>query len=222
MNNLLSPPETTLALNRTGANGKPAAVVDSAPLRDGADSGVPFDRILVPVTLSRSSHASLAVARNLARESGARILLLHVVQLNIAGEERGIHRTRLLNELRREAETELNQLAECLGGPVDTEVIVSGGRPAEIIVEAAQRLGADAIIMSTHGYSGWLKWFHHNTALNVTRQAPCGVWLVSPGKRDGFVNLAIVGRNSSGRYRGHAARDKGANPFCAVLRVLFP
>ena len=80
--------------------------------------------ILVPLALSGSSHAALATARNLACESQARLVLLHVVQLNIAGEERGIQRTRLLHELCRNAEFQLQQLADCRGGQVAAEILV--------------------------------------------------------------------------------------------------
>jgi nucleotide-binding universal stress UspA family protein len=148
--------------------------------------------ILVPLALSGSSHPALAIARNLARESQARLVVLHVVQLNIAGEERGIQRTRLLHELCRNAEFQLQQLADCLGDQVATEVLVCEGRPAEAIVETAKRLQADTIVICTHGYRGWLKWLHRNTALNVTRQAPCTMLLISPGSCDDTVNFMIV------------------------------
>ncbi|MGB7746798.1 MAG: universal stress protein [Verrucomicrobiia bacterium] len=135
--------------------------------------------ILVPLALPGSSHAALEIARNLACESQARLVLLHVVQLNIAGEERGIQRTRLLHELCRDAEFQLQQLADCMGDQVATEILVCEGRPAEAIVETARRLHADTIVMSTHGCRGWLKWLHRNTARKVMRQAPCTIRLVS-------------------------------------------
>lgn len=148
--------------------------------------------ILVPLALSGSSHGALAIARNLARESQARLVLLHVAQLNIAGEERGIQRTRLLNELCRNAEFQLQLLADCLCGQVAREILVCEGRPAEAIVETARRLQVDTIVMCMHGYRGWLKWLHRNTALNVMRQAPCKMLLISPGRRDGTVNFMVV------------------------------
>ena len=148
--------------------------------------------ILVPLALSGSSHGALAIARNLACESQAKLVLLHVVQLNIAGEERGIQRTRLLHELCRNAEFQLQQLADCVGGQVATEILVCEGHPAEAIVETAKRLQADTIVMSTHGCRGWLKWLHRNTALNVMRQAPCTMLLISPGRRDDTVNFMVV------------------------------
>jgi nucleotide-binding universal stress UspA family protein len=138
--------------------------------------------ILVPLALSGDSRAALAVARQLAGESGAKLVLLHVVQLNIAGEERGIPRARLLQELCRDAGLQLQPLAASLGAPAAAEVLVCAGRPAEAIVETAGHLRADAIVMGTHGHRGWLKWLHRNTALNVRRRVPCIVWLVAPAR----------------------------------------
>jgi nucleotide-binding universal stress UspA family protein len=148
--------------------------------------------ILVPLALSGSSHGALAIAKSLACESQAKLVLLHVVQLNIAGEERGIQRTRLLHELCRNAEFQLQQLADGLDGQVVTEILVCEGRPVEVIDETARRLQADTILMCTHGCRGWLKWLHRNTALNVMRQAPCTMLLISPGSRDDTVNFMIV------------------------------
>ena len=133
--------------------------------------------ILVPLALSGSSHGALAIAKNLVCEFQVKLVLLHVVQLNIAGEERGIQRTRLLHELCRNAEFQLQQLADCLGDQVVTEILVCEGRPAEAIVETARRLHADMIAMSTHGHRGWRKWLHRNTARNVMRQASCTIRL---------------------------------------------
>jgi nucleotide-binding universal stress UspA family protein len=171
-------------------------VLDSAP---GGNDGRNEDRpafapqtILVPLALSGSSRGALAIARNLACKYEARLVLLHVVQLNIAGGERGIQRARLLPELCRNAEFQLQQLAGYLCGPAVTDILVCEGRPAEAIVETARRLPADTIVMCTHGCRGWLKWLHRNTALNVMRQAPCTMLLISPGRRDDTVNFLVV------------------------------
>jgi nucleotide-binding universal stress UspA family protein len=177
--------------------------------------------ILVPLTLSASSHAALAIAGNLARDSEARLVLLHVVQLNIAGEERGIQRTRLVEELCRNAECQLRELAGRTGDPETTEVLVCEGRPAEAIVETARRLQADTIVLCTHGYRGWLKWLHRNTALDVMRQAPCSIWLVAPGKGDAAVSVMMVDRAAINRHSDRVAFHESQNPFQSILRVLF-
>jgi nucleotide-binding universal stress UspA family protein len=160
--------------------------------------------ILVPLALSGSPHAALAIARNLARESRARLVLLHVVQLNIAGEERGIQRTRLLQELCHSAEHQLQQLADCMGNQVITEILVCEGRPAEAIVETARRLQADTIVMGTHGCRGWRKWLHRNTALNVMRQAPCTMRLVFKEVSGNELFPGVPARPWASRIRANA------------------
>ena len=157
--------------------------------------------VLYATTLRETSRPSAALACRIAASQAARLVLLHAVQLNIAGEERGIPRTRLLNELCRDAEFQLQQLAECMGKQVTTEALVCEGRPAGVIIEMAKRLQADTIVMSTHGCRGWLKWLHRNTALNVMRQAPCATRLVSPEKRDSTVSFARAAPSWSRMYR---------------------
>ena len=149
--------------------------------------------ILVPLTLSGGSYAALAIARNLACESNAKLTLLHVVHLNIAGEERGIHRMRLVNELRRNAELQLKELAIGMCGSVAAEVVVCEGRPADAIVQTATRLKTDTIVMHTRSHRGWSKWLHRRTAAKVVRQAPCGVLLVSSGQSPAMPSINVCG-----------------------------
>ena len=57
------------------------------PSWDGEGPGVAPKTILVPLTLIEDARAPLRLARSIAMKSEAKIILLHVVQLNIAGEE---------------------------------------------------------------------------------------------------------------------------------------
>jgi nucleotide-binding universal stress UspA family protein len=180
-----------------------------------------FKKILVPMTLSGSSARSLELARNLARKSGGQLVLLHVVRLNIAGEERGIHRTRLLSDLCRAANYELNQLAALIGDDVLTEVVVSEGRPAEAIVQAAARIGADAIVMSTRPHHRRLKWLHRNTASNVIRQAPCAVILISADKPERERKPSDFKPRRAGKTCVNVINHENPNLRRSILQVLF-
>jgi nucleotide-binding universal stress UspA family protein len=173
-------------------------------------------KILVPLTLSSSSHAALALALNLAQESDATVVLLHVVQFGIAEEEKNISRTLLLNELRRDAEAQLNQIADGIRQRVPTEIVVCAGCPAGTIVEQAGHLEADAIVMCSHGYRGWLKWLHRNTALHVLKRAPCAVWQVSPGGNDKAFTLTLANHSPQG------SMYENAHPIQSLLQILFP
>src|SRR5690349_24482837 len=80
---------------------------------DASTEGVRFERVLVPLDLSEGSLSVLRRASTLAAPA-AMIRVLHAVQLNIAGEERGIPRTSLIRELHDAARQELEKLIETL------------------------------------------------------------------------------------------------------------
>src|SRR2546427_102626 len=80
---------------------------------DASTEGVRFERVLVPVDLSAGSLSVLRHASTLAAPD-AMIRVLHAVQLNIAGEARGIPRTSLIGELHDAARQELEKLIETL------------------------------------------------------------------------------------------------------------
>ena len=174
--------------------------------------------ILVPLTLSDHSRAALPIALRLAREAEANIVLLHLVPAIVKKSPNGPMHCDVAVQLRRVAEIELNQLASEISPQVPVEVVICEGRPAEMIVQQADALGADVIVMCSHGYHGWLKWLHRNTALQVLRHAPCGVWLVSPGKNE-TVTLTMA------HPPGECAEPflpAMAHPFLSLLNILFP
>jgi nucleotide-binding universal stress UspA family protein len=177
--------------------------------------------VLVPLTLSSGSHAALVIAANLAVVAGAKLVLLHVVETDIAGAEGGIQLTRTLHDSCHRADSELRKLAGCLGDRAPTEILVCEGRPAEVIVETARRLNADRIVMCTHGYCGWLRSLHRNTALNVLRQAPCGVRLVAPTRDNATFGLMILDRPKIDRSCKRVVFHEKQSPFRSLLRVLF-
>lgn len=49
------------------------------------------------------------------------------------------------------------------------------GDPADVIVEVATEVGADLIVLGTHGSEGLARLMHESVAENVLHRAPCGV-----------------------------------------------
>ncbi len=135
-----------------------------------------FERVLAPVDLSEKNRAVLE--RGVAVSSpGAEIALLHVVE-RIEGEADeldGFYR-RLEDRARRE----LDRLAEEVAGSgrsVRSEVVV--GRRVEEIVDRADRLGSDLIVMGSHRLEqegASRDWF--TISYRVAVLAPCSVLLV--------------------------------------------
>lgn len=56
------------------------------------------------------------------------------------------------------------------------------GFPAELIVETAEKLGVDAIVMSTHGRSGLSRWILGSVTSKVLSAAPCPVYVIPRDK----------------------------------------
>ena len=135
-------------------------------------------RILVPTDFSETSDAALEYARVLARRFGASLHLLHVVDdpfvtEGLAAEayitEAPTIRTAMLEEARA-------RLAHRAAGCTTTEAIF--GRGAVTIVEYAQQVGTDLIVMGTHGRTGLAHLFLGSVAERVVRTAPCAVLTV--------------------------------------------
>ena len=152
----------------------PTRVAATEPFIDRAR----FERVLVPVDLSNGSLSVLRRASALACP-GTMIRVLHAVQLDIVGEERGIARTGLIRELREAARKELSTLIESLwANEIPAAVIIREGRPKDVILQEARANNADLLVMGARQHSGWLRVLHRNTAAYVMRHAPCPVLVV--------------------------------------------
>lgn len=61
---------------------------------------------------------------------------------------------------------------------IQTDIEVGGGDPAVLIVQRAQVLGVEAIVMSTHGRSGLSRLLFGSVTLKVLAETPCPVIVV--------------------------------------------
>jgi nucleotide-binding universal stress UspA family protein len=107
------------------------------------------------------------------------------VQLNIAGEERGIPRTALLHSLAEEAQLRLWRLVDrCWESGMGATVNVRKGRPHEVIVQEAIDSGACMIIMGGTRRR-FLRVPGASTCARVMRAAPCPVLTVGRCEDEG-------------------------------------
>jgi nucleotide-binding universal stress UspA family protein len=138
--------------------------------------------ILHPTDFSKASEAALKVARALARDHGARLIVLHVVPLDPYVDGR------LAAEIdTRDYQHSLDVMRIRLDGPdlkhpVETRLV--RGFEAEEILREAQDFACDLIVMGTHGRTGLGRWLMGNTAQSVLPKADCPVLVVKspPGE----------------------------------------
>ena len=143
--------------------------------------------IVVPHDFSEHAEIALGIAAELAVELDAELHLLHVLQpqayaygseLYVGGPlHYGLNDQR---DLRRASELQLRALSERIPGfgrPVYCHV-VEGMRIAETIDLEAIHLGADLIVMGTHGRTGLAHLLLGSVAEATLRRAPCPVLTV--------------------------------------------
>jgi nucleotide-binding universal stress UspA family protein len=129
--------------------------------------------ILHPTDFSDRSADALRVARTLARDHGARLVLLHVASNEITAEGMVIIPTD--PAVYREA---LDEMRGRLGGPdlkFPVESAVREGDAAAEILRAAGEIPCDLIVMGTHGRRGLGRLLMGSVAEAVLRRALCPV-----------------------------------------------
>ncbi|RKQ61965.1 nucleotide-binding universal stress UspA family protein [Vogesella indigofera] len=143
-----------------------------------------YQRIFVPVDDSETSALALAEACKLAKEVGAAVKMVHVVdlaQFGWGGAE-FLDAAELQGSIREAGEQVLSQArtrAEALGVVPETAIIESwGDRIASVIMDDASKWGADLLVMGTHGIGGLMHLLLGSVAEGVLKIADVPVLLV--------------------------------------------
>jgi universal stress protein A len=136
----------------------------------------PIRTILHPTDFSDRSEAVLHVARCLAREHGARLVILHVAPEEVIGG--GLPVVPVDPRLYRDSLKEVQSRAEGPDLKFPVETILRHGDAAEKILYEAERLGCDLIVMGSHGRTGFVRLLMGSVAEAVLRKALCPVLTV--------------------------------------------
>lgn len=139
--------------------------------------------ILVATDFSEHADHALAAAVELAAQLDATVHLLHVIATPTLGlPEMGMAYSAVtIESMTARAEKELEARAErhrdrASLAPVRLEV----GDARDVIDRVATDIGADLIVMGTHGRRGLRRVLLGSVAETVVRTAPCPVMIVRP------------------------------------------
>jgi universal stress protein A len=139
-------------------------------------------RLLVPVDFSDCSLRALEYALALAERFGSKIVLLHVVEPAVYPENYLVASPALDETNQNLLESARERLQELrhkrIGHRIQAETLVRMGRAHSEIPDTAKALGADLIVLGTHGYTGLKHALLGSTAERVVRQGPCPVLTV--------------------------------------------
>jgi len=139
-----------------------------------------FKQILVPIDFSRSSLKAIPYALAIARQFGANVHLLHVVDTTQLPAP-----TLLTLPLVPQAEWNKRLMSRLMAVALKyrTDGIVSALNPRagsafQEVCAAAGKLNADLIVIATHGYTGYKRMLLGSTAERVVQHASCPVLVV--------------------------------------------
>ena len=130
---------------------------------------------IVPIDFSPASLDALAYARALARRCEGRVELLHVVDAAAIDSLLGHAGPEVWKEALAQARVQLARLAG------DDPFTVLEGRPADLIVDHADAVNADLIVMGSLGRTGLQRLLVGSVAERVVRTAPCPVLVLREG-----------------------------------------
>ena len=144
-----------------------------------------YRRILVPIDGSATADLGLKHAIGLAKEQGARIRMLNVIDERFfvtAGDGFATDPTPLIESLRslgRDALANASARAQSAGVAFETAMVESVGRyVSDVILEDARKWEADLIVMGTHGRRGLNRLLLGSDAERVLRATPVPMLLV--------------------------------------------
>lgn len=156
-----------------------------------------FRNVLVPLDGSPLAEQALAYATEIIQPDGT-LTLVSVVRIpayvaygvspyygsiHETGDAADDHQT-TVEAWTNETKAYLEQVAAVLklSTPATIRIQAQVGDAAESIVELAEALDADAIVISTHGRSGLSRWLFGSVTQRVLEGAPCPVFVI-PSKR---------------------------------------
>ena len=147
---------------------------------------LPFERVLCAVDFSPWSDAALELASSLARESGAALDLVHVIEWPWSEPPAPVlaelpsHQADALGEFRRYlvagATKRLESLvSEAIRDRCEVTVHVAHGKPYAQVLQIARDAGADLIVLGVHGRNPIDMTVLGSTTNQIVRQATCPV-----------------------------------------------
>ena len=133
---------------------------------------IPPKTILVPTDFSEPAQKALDYAVELAEKLGAKVQVIHAFELPLVGFPDGTVTitAEMATRITVAAQKALDEVVEKYKGrSVELVTSLVQGDPREIVLETAKKLGADLIVMGTHGRRGIARALIGSVAESVVR-----------------------------------------------------
>lgn len=133
--------------------------------------------ILVPTDFSEHAEHALEYAVALANKLDAKIHMLNVIGVPALGvPELGVAVTStMIDKIVEQNQAAIDRIAERHGKDASITTELATGDARDAIIATAKRIGADLIVMGTHGRRGLSRALLGSVAETVVRTSPCAV-----------------------------------------------
>jgi nucleotide-binding universal stress UspA family protein len=164
--------------------GKPLVLVRAKQVSPDTITESIFGKIIVTLDGSKESEAVIPHIEELAGGVEAKIVLLHVIEPSYRFYAAGGFKYQGYSEKKKKSmkafyDNYLQGIATSLGRRgIDAKHQVKFGEVAEVIIDFADKTGADFIAMTTHGRSGIKRWALGSTADKVLQTGNTSLFLV--------------------------------------------
>ena len=160
-----------------------------------------FRKIVCPVYLDETSPQTLSYARHFAQLGDGTIYLLHVVPTDELHLLRKIYQPDKsggadISTAERVAREQLEEIAQEYFSDTNHAILTQfNSNPAAGILEAQKEVGADLVVMSSHGRTGFAHLVLGSVAERVVREAVCPVLTIRQGDEEvttsAFQNILV-------------------------------
>ena len=139
--------------------------------------------ILVATDFSPPAEHALDYAIELANKLGAKVHLVNVIGIPTYGvPELGLAiSSSVMDSVVKSSQSELDKLVAARA-PTKIEAMLRTGDARDVIINTAVEVGAQLIVMGTHGRRGVSRALLGSVAESVVRHAPCPVLIVRADK----------------------------------------
>ncbi|MGM0240389.1 universal stress protein [Enterococcus sp. AZ103] len=136
-----------------------------------------YQKILVAVDGSEQAHNAFLEALSVTRRNSGKLFLLSVADTShLAGEPYAVNYA--IDAAKKAADGVVENLKEKIPEDVDYTIIEAEGNPKLKIIEAAEELKIDLIMMGTTGTGTFSRLLVGSTTSYVVNNAPCNVMVV--------------------------------------------
>ncbi|MDI6801740.1 MAG: universal stress protein [Thermodesulfovibrionales bacterium] len=138
-----------------------------------------LEKILVAHDGSKSSDKAMKKAVEMSVCMNASLTILSVIPELYLTELTSVDRNRIFEALASETTEAMEKIRKSLSGrSIDVKTLIRQGDPAEKILETAQKMKADLIVIGSHGRHGTKKFLLGSVSSKIVDYSKCPVLVV--------------------------------------------